>query len=129
MLNKTITCDKYFKLFYMKNTHSIVEFCFKMVEHIGEQIKSVLEKKGLSVTEFAKRINKSRENCYSILSRKTIDTGLLVKISSVLEYDFFDQFSTKSQSNTVLIEQMREDIRMLKHYNALLKNTVQEDNL
>jgi transcriptional regulator with XRE-family HTH domain len=43
--------------------------------HIGNQIKSVLESRGLSVTEFAKRINKSRENIYSIFTRKTIDTG------------------------------------------------------
>jgi len=105
-----------------------VEFCFKMVEHIGEQIKSVLEKKGLSVTEFAKRINKSRENCYSIFLRKTIDTGLLMKISSVLEYDFFEQFSRNSHSNKGLIEQIQEEIQMLKDYNALLKRQVRDEN-
>ncbi len=105
-----------------------MEFCFKMVEHIGEQIKSVLEKKGLSVTEFAKRINKSRENCYSIFSRKTIDTGLLMKISSVLEYDFFEQFSGNSQSNKDLIEQMQDEIQMLKDYNSLLKRQVRDEN-
>jgi transcriptional regulator with XRE-family HTH domain len=49
--------------------------------HIGEKIKKVLESKGITVTEFAKRINKSRENIYSIFTRKTIDTGLLKSIS------------------------------------------------
>ena len=98
-----------------------------MVEHIGEQIKSVLEKKGLSVSEFAKRINKSRENCYSIFSRKTIDTGLLLKISTVLEYDFFEQFSLNAQRNKVQSEIMREEINMLKDYNTLLKSKVKND--
>jgi hypothetical protein len=30
--------------------------------HIGQQVKLILETKGISVTEFARRINKSREN-------------------------------------------------------------------
>ena len=38
--------------------------------HIGQQVKLVLETKGITVTEFAKRINKSRENVYSIFTRK-----------------------------------------------------------
>ncbi len=127
MLNKTNVFIKYLKQKYSKNTHSIVEFCFNMVDHIGKQIKTVLENKGLSVTEFAKRINKSRENCYSIFARKTIDTGLLVKISSVLEYDFFEQFSKNSQVDKKLIVQMQEEINMLKDYNALLKNKSKEE--
>ena len=48
--------------------------------HIGQQVKLVLETRGITVTEFAKRINKSRENIYSIFTRKSIDTGLLAKI-------------------------------------------------
>ena len=122
MYNKTNVFVNYFKQIYSNNTHSIIEFCLIMVEHIGEQIKSVLEKKGLSVSEFAKRINKSRENCYSIFSRKTIDTGLLSKISTVLEFDFFEQFSKNAENNKVQLELMREEIKMLKDYNALLKS-------
>jgi ribosome-binding protein aMBF1 (putative translation factor) len=98
-----------------------------MVEHIGEQIKSELEKKGLSVSEFAKRINKSRENCYSIFSRKTIDTGLLLKISTVLEFDFFEQFSKNAENSKKQLELMREEIQMLKDYNALLKSNGTKD--
>ena len=61
--------------------------------HIGQQIKIVIEQKGITITEFAKRINKSRENVYSIFTRKTIDTGLLAVISDVLDYDFFKNLS------------------------------------
>jgi transcriptional regulator with XRE-family HTH domain len=95
--------------------------------HIGEQIKEVLEKKGLSVTEFSKRINKSRENCYSIFARKTIDTGLLQQISAVLEYDFFEQFSFKGKQQTVEIERLTEEINLLKDYTNLLKNSRREE--
>jgi hypothetical protein len=95
--------------------------------HIGEQIKVVLEKKGLSVTEFSKRINKSRENCYSIFARKTIDTGLLQQISSVLEYDFFEKFSLKGKQQAEEIERLTEEITFLKDYTNLLKNRRREE--
>ena len=89
--------------------------------HIGEKIKKVLESKGITVTEFAKRINKSRENIYSIFTRKTIDTGLLQSISRVLEYDFFVHLSTTHYKLSQEIQLLKEEIRLLKDYNKLLK--------
>jgi predicted transcriptional regulator len=56
---------------------------------IGNEIKHVFDKRGFSITKFSKRINKSRENVYRIFNGKTIDTGLLLTISEVLEFDFF----------------------------------------
>ena len=89
--------------------------------HIGNKIKSVLESRGLSVTEFAKRINKSRENIYSIFTRKTIDTGLLQSISKVLDYDFFMQLSTTYYTLEEEIQLLKEENKLLKDYNKLLK--------
>ena len=89
--------------------------------HIGKQIKSVLESRGISVTEFAKLINKSRENIYSIFTRKTIDTGLLQTISRVLEYDFFMHLSTTHYQLVEEIQILKEENRLLKDYNKLLK--------
>lgn len=89
--------------------------------HIGQQIKKVIELRGFTVTEFAKRINKSRENIYSIYTRKTIDTGLLEIISDVLAYDFFLSFS---KTNEMLIEKnkrLEEENAMLKQLNSLLQ--------
>lgn len=103
-----------------------MEFCQMTATHIGEQIKEVLEKKGLSVTEFSKRINKSRENCYSIFARKTIDTGLLQQISVVLEYDFFEQFSFKGKQLSDEINRLKDEITLLKDYTNLLKNSRRE---
>ena len=89
--------------------------------HIGEKIKKVLEFKGITVTEFAKRINKSRENIYSIFTRKTIDTGLLQSISNVLEYDFFMHLSTAYYTLEEEIQLLKEENKLLKDYNKLLK--------
>ena len=89
--------------------------------NIGAQIKAVLESRGMSVTEFAKRINKSRENCYSIFSRKTIDTGLLQTISTVLGHDFFMQFSSSYQQMSEETQKLRDENTILKEYYSLLK--------
>jgi len=91
--------------------------------HIGQQIKLVLESKGISVTEFSKRINKSRENIYSIFTRKTIDTGLLSKIAEVLEFDFFIYYSKTYKALQETISEVREENELLKDYNSLLKKS------
>lgn len=52
--------------------------------HIGNKIKEEVSKKNISVTDFAKLINKSRPYTYSIFEKENIDTELLIHISSVL---------------------------------------------
>ena len=89
--------------------------------NIGQQIKLVVESRGITITEFAKRINKSRENVYSIFGRKTIDTGLLSTISRVLDYDFFTHFSAKYQELNSRIQILEEENQLLKEYTVLLK--------
>jgi transcriptional regulator with XRE-family HTH domain len=89
--------------------------------HIGQQVKLVLESKGITVTEFAKRINKSRENVYSIFTRKSIDTNLLSKISEVLEYDFFKSLSKTYKTIESELRQVREHNEFLKEYANFLK--------
>lgn len=91
--------------------------------HIGQQIKNVIERKGITITEFAKRINKSRENIYSIFTRKTIDTGLLSKISEVLEFDFFKSFSKSLNNLEREIQSLKEENELLKDYNSILKKS------
>jgi len=60
--------------------------------HIGKEIKKQLLETGMSKSEFARRINKTSQNVYDIFDRKTIDTSLLVTISEVLEFDFFELY-------------------------------------
>jgi transcriptional regulator with XRE-family HTH domain len=61
--------------------------------YIGQKIKNVVESSGLSAAEFAKKINRSRDVAYKIFNKENMDTGLLRKISTVLEHDFFSYYS------------------------------------
>ena len=92
-----------------------------MVEmHIGQEIKRVLEESDLSVTEFARKINKSRGNVYSILTRSSIDTDLLAVISSVLRYDFFLLFSSSYAEVNKRIVDIEKENKMVRTLNDLL---------
>jgi hypothetical protein len=62
--------------------------------HIGKKIKEVWRQSRLKGTEFASAINKDRQVIYDIFKRETIDTGLLQKISKVLDHDFFTYYSS-----------------------------------
>lgn len=56
--------------------------------HIGHMVKSVFDKSGLSVAEFARRIHCERTNVYKIFNRQSVDVETLVKISEALEHNF-----------------------------------------
>jgi hypothetical protein len=98
----------------------LMNFAYMKQIHVGKQIKEVFDKKGFTVAEFARRINKSRENVYSIFKRKTIDTGLLSTISKVLEYDFFSLYISNSDGSKEL-ERLKEENKLLREVNSLLK--------
>ena len=88
--------------------------------HIGNEIKKVLDASDVSVSEFAKRINKSRGNVYSILSRKSIDTDLLQSISHVLNFDFFLLFSETFESLSYRLKTLEKENLMVSTLNDLL---------
>lgn len=58
--------------------------------HIGRIVKSVFDKSGLSVAEFARRIHCERTNVYKIFNRRTIDVEMLVAISESLQHNFLE---------------------------------------
>lgn len=59
--------------------------------HIGRKIKEVFEQQpsGCTVSWFARQINCHRTNVYDIFNRESIDVALLIRISHVLNYNFF----------------------------------------
>lgn len=70
--------------------------------HIGNRIKEEVSKKNISVTDFAKLINKSRPYTYSIFEKENIDTELLIHISSVLNLSpasFFEDITPSVMQN------------------------------
>lgn len=107
--------------------------------HIGERIKEAVRKSGMSVTEFAKKINYSRRNIYSIFDKESVDTAILKKIADVLDYDFFVDYSDsikKHGHNQVAepqigygeakIQELMKEIGYLKDINGLLKVQVEK---
>jgi hypothetical protein len=60
--------------------------------HIGKKIKEVLDKTPISVVDFAKSINLTRNGAYKVFEKETIDTGQLQVIGKVLSHDFFQYY-------------------------------------
>jgi hypothetical protein len=79
-----------------------------MEVHIGKLILEKLKERGIKKSEFARRINKSRQNVQDIFKRQSLDTKLLADVSKVLDYNFFELISSeKNQTNALLV--MEED--------------------
>ncbi|MBA3971344.1 MAG: hypothetical protein H0X46_04250 [Bacteroidetes bacterium] len=68
-----------------------------MAIHIGKRIKEELYKQDISVSAFAKKINRSRNVVYDIFERESIDTALLNKIGIILRLDFFSIYSDQKE--------------------------------
>lgn len=68
-----------------------------MAIHIGHKIKEELYAQGISVSVFAKQINRSRNVVYNIFERESIDTDLLNKIAKILNCDFFSLYSSQKE--------------------------------
>lgn len=66
--------------------------------HIGKKIKEVLDKTPLSVVDFAKKINLTRNGAYKVFEKETIDTGQLQAIGKVLNHDFFNYYEQSLSS-------------------------------
>jgi len=112
-----------------------------MKVHIGKKIREAVKKSGMSVTQFASRINYSRRNIYSIFEKESVDTSLLIKISEVLEQDFFVHYSSNSKRHNPgevaepseakeygenRIRELIKEIEYLKEINSLLKIQVEK---
>jgi transcriptional regulator with XRE-family HTH domain len=100
--------------------------------HIGKKIKEVLDLSNLNVAEFARKISVTRVNVYNIFERDTIDTGLLKKISKVLNHDFFsyytselpmvkDEGGSRYGKKTDAVEQLREELKATRKQMAELE--------
>lgn len=74
----------------------------QMKIHLGKEIRRHLDDKGKTVVWFSHQLNCSRTNVYKIFEKEHLDTGLLARISTILDYDFFAMLSEdfrQSESN------------------------------
>ena len=67
--------------------------------HIVRLIKTVFERSGMTVSEFARQLNCERTNIYTIFKRKSIDVELLINISKILRYNFFEDILKETDLN------------------------------
>ena len=61
--------------------------------HIGKIIRDKLREQGRTATWLAKQIPCSKNHIYKILSKSSINTDLLQRISQILDYNFFKTFN------------------------------------
>ncbi len=59
---------------------------------IGKSIEYELRNQERSVVWRARKLNCNRTNIYKIFNRSTIDTELLLRISNVLQRNFFEEY-------------------------------------
>lgn len=73
------------------------------VVEIGQKIKEVFDNRNIRLTDFADELGTVRQNVYRIFKKRHLDTGLLLKISRVLDYNFFQYYV--SPGNPAILEQ------------------------
>lgn len=61
--------------------------------HIGHLIEEELLRQERSAAWLAKKLYCDRTNIYKIFKRESIDTDLLLRISKVLDHNFFQCYS------------------------------------
>lgn len=66
--------------------------------HIGKLIKKTLKEKGVKVSWFAEQLHCHRNNIYKIFERSWIDTEMLLKMSLLLDFNFFYLYSNCYES-------------------------------
>ena len=59
--------------------------------HLGHIVKKKFEESGLSITQLAATINRTRTTIYDIFERKSIDIDLLIQLSEALHFDFIHE--------------------------------------
>lgn len=107
-----------------------------MAIHIGKKIKEELYQQGISVSAFAKKINRTRNVVYDIFERESVDTALLNKISLVLRVNFFSLYSEQKEYNKESFsaqllseppqnyQTIQEQLKELKEQNELLQKEI-----
>ena len=67
--------------------------------HIGSIIRQKLQEQGRSAAWLAKQIPCSRNNVFKVMRKPHISTDLLLRISKILDYNFFNCFDYRTEDN------------------------------
>jgi hypothetical protein len=63
--------------------------------HIGNAIKAKLKEQGRTSAWLARQIPCTPNHLYKIYSKSSINTNILVRISKILDYNFFEEYIQK----------------------------------
>lgn len=58
------------------------------MEHRGEIIKQAIDNSGMSVTEIAKRLKKSRQWIYNLYDKTTVPYETILEIGKIIHHNF-----------------------------------------
>ncbi len=100
--------------------------------HKGQVIEKAVKQSGISITQLAKKLRKSRQSVYNIFETQNVPWDLILDIGKAIHYDFskdFKQLKTYStKTDPVIAEEDNAEywkqkyILLLEEYNQLLKN-------
>ena len=87
---------------------------------IGQIIKEELQRQERGISWFARKLSCDRSNVYRVFDKESIDTGMLLRISVVLQHDFFAEYSNalrerissnqqESSNNLIINEETGEE--------------------
>jgi len=107
--------------------------------HKGEIIKQAVNQSRVPVTQVAKSMGVTRKTIYNIFERIDVDNDTILKIGSIIHYDFSEKFpklkrpnkteEPQEDYNAKVITELKEEvdlwkgkyIALLEDYNKLLK--------
>lgn len=91
---------------------------------IGEKVQQVFESRNMKLAELADKLGTVRQNVYRIFKKQDLDTGLLTRISEVLDHNFFHYYRTEEpggndanqelEATKMQLELARKEIDYLK---------------
>lgn len=63
--------------------------------HIGHRIQEVVRERRLTSVWLARELGCDRTNIYRIYDKRSVDTGMLVRISRILQHNFFEELAAE----------------------------------
>lgn len=88
--------------------------------HIGKLIKEQVDKKELSVSQFAKKVNMTYRNALYLFDRNDVSVEQLRTISKVLDYDFMKLYSISDESISQLEEAQSNYVKVKPNFVKML---------
>src|SRR3954468_3497535 len=88
---------------------------------IGPRVQEVFESRNMKLSDLADQLGTVRQNVYRIFKKQDLDTGLLIKVSEVLNHNFFHYYQTVAN---VIEQPVDKEVSDLKNQLELSKKEI-----